>query len=76
MTKLLKSLLTAGALLTFAQISFAQSVTSAACTNRGDLDNLYCDANKDLVADVPTDKSKWKNPVSYTHLTLPTILRV
>ncbi|MFM2084798.1 MAG: hypothetical protein RLY95_1616 [Pseudomonadota bacterium] len=60
MTKLLKSLLTAVALLAFAQASFAQP--TAACTNRGDLDNLYCDANKDLVADAPTDKSKWKNP--------------
>ncbi len=59
MPKLLKSLLTAGALLAFSQLSFAQS---AACANRGDLDALYCDANKDLVADVPTDKSKWKNP--------------
>ena len=25
------------------------------CANRGDLDNQYCDANKDLVADTPTD---------------------
>ncbi len=58
MSKLLKSLVTAGALLTFAELSVAQP----ACANRGDLDNLYCDANKDLVADVPTDKSKWKNP--------------
>jgi phosphonate transport system substrate-binding protein len=32
------------------------------CTHRGDLDALYCDANKDLVADAPTDPQKWKNP--------------
>jgi phosphonate transport system substrate-binding protein len=38
--------------------AFAQD----ACPNRGDLDTLYCDANKDLIADAPTDKSKWKNP--------------
>jgi phosphonate transport system substrate-binding protein len=23
---------------------------------------MYCDANKDLVADLPTDQKKWKNP--------------
>ena len=32
------------------------------CPNRGDLDVQYCDANKDLVADVPTDPKKLKNP--------------
>ena len=38
--------------------AFAQE----ACAHRGDLDTLYCDANKDLIADAPTDKAKWKNP--------------
>jgi len=33
-----------------------------ACKNRGELDAMYCDNNKDLVADVPTDPKKWKNP--------------
>src|SRR5258708_6139627 len=33
-----------------------------ACSNRGELDQMYCDANKDMVADVPTDPKKWKNP--------------
>ena len=33
-----------------------------ACKNRGDLDTLYCDENNDLVADVPTDKKRLKNP--------------
>lgn len=32
------------------------------CGNRGDLDMMYCDANKDLVADFPTDPKKFKNP--------------
>lgn len=32
------------------------------CPNRGDLDTMYCDANNDLVADTPTDPSKWKDP--------------
>ena len=33
-----------------------------ACSNRGELDTLYCDANKDLVADVPADPKKWRDP--------------
>jgi len=33
-----------------------------ACTNRGELDNMYCDSNQDMVADVPTDPKKWRNP--------------
>jgi phosphonate transport system substrate-binding protein len=33
-----------------------------ACTNRGELDDLYCDANKDLVADAPADPKRFKDP--------------
>ncbi|HTN33088.1 MAG TPA: phosphate/phosphite/phosphonate ABC transporter substrate-binding protein [Marinobacter sp.] len=29
---------------------------------RGALDTLYCDANGDMVADLPTDKSQWVDP--------------
>ena len=32
-----------------------------ACANRGELDTMYCDANKDMVADAPIDPKKWKN---------------
>jgi phosphonate transport system substrate-binding protein len=32
------------------------------CRNRGDLDAMYCDENRDLVADPPKDAKKWKNP--------------
>ncbi len=32
------------------------------CKHRGDLDDLYCDENKDLTADTPKDKKRWKNP--------------
>jgi phosphonate transport system substrate-binding protein len=32
------------------------------CPHRGDLDASFCDANKDLVADAPTDPKRWKNP--------------
>jgi phosphonate transport system substrate-binding protein len=46
----------------------ACSLTSVAttlaqeCTNRGQLDALYCDENNDLVADVPTDPKKLRDP--------------
>ena len=47
------------------------------CTNRGDLDTIYCDANKDLVADTPTDPKKWRNPntivFSYTPVEDPAV---
>ena len=33
-----------------------------ACSNRGELDSLYCDENRDLVADTPKDTRKLKNP--------------
>lgn len=32
------------------------------CKNRGELDKMYCDEDRDLTADPPKDKSKWKNP--------------
>jgi len=32
------------------------------CKNRGDLDTMYCDENKDLVADPPKDAKRFKNP--------------
>jgi phosphonate transport system substrate-binding protein len=42
----------------------AGGATAAAeeCTSRGQLDTLYCDADNDLVADVPTDPKKLKDP--------------
>ncbi|MCY7387940.1 MAG: phosphate/phosphite/phosphonate ABC transporter substrate-binding protein [Burkholderiales bacterium] len=47
------------------------------CPNRGQLDDLYCDADRDLVADTPLDKSKWKNPstliFTYTPLEDPAV---
>lgn len=33
-----------------------------ACPHRGELDSMYCDANKDMVADAPIDSKRWKNP--------------
>lgn len=40
----------------------ADPAAAQQCSNRGMLDDLYCDENKDLVADLPKDKSKWRNP--------------
>lgn len=34
------------------------------CKHRGDLDVLYCDENKDLVADPPKDPARFKNPAT------------
>ena len=57
-------------MIRFARFAFAAALASLAagavhaqdCKNRGDLDAMYCDENKDLVADTPKDKAKWKNP--------------
>jgi phosphonate transport system substrate-binding protein len=39
-----------------------QALAQDACANRGELDALYCDENRDLVADTPRDAKKHKNP--------------
>ena len=54
----MKRLLTI-ALLGAGLLAPAQAQT---CANHGELDAQYCDANKDLVADTPTDASKLKTP--------------
>jgi phosphonate transport system substrate-binding protein len=38
------------------------SSAQESCANRGDLDAQYCDVNKDMVADAPTDSKRFKNP--------------
>lgn len=43
--------------LALAPVGLAQD-----CPNRGLLDQQYCDADGDLVADAPTDESQWVNP--------------
>ena len=40
----------------------ANASAQAACSHRGALDDAYCDENRDLVADVPTDPSRLRNP--------------
>ena len=51
--------LTAIALFVPAVAAYAQADD---CKHRGQLDTLYCDENKDLVADTPKDQKRWKNP--------------
>jgi len=43
-------------------LAAAQALAQDSCANRGDLDLLYCDENRDLVADPPKDPKKFKNP--------------
>ncbi len=56
---------------------FTSGASAQACTSRGDLDARFCDANGDLLADAPTDKSKLKNPdtlvFSYTPVEDPAV---
>lgn len=42
--------------------SAGATLAQDACPHRGDLDEAFCDANRDLVADTPTDPKRLKNP--------------
>ncbi|MGX1309112.1 phosphonate transport system substrate-binding protein [Amorphus suaedae] len=53
---------TALGLATAFAIAAPAAAQDAACAQRGDLDQMYCDANGDLVADTPTDPSKLLDP--------------
>ncbi len=44
-----------------ASVFFASSAMAEDCP-RGDLDQRFCDRDGDLVADAPTDSSKWLDP--------------
>ncbi|MGD9330070.1 MAG: phosphate/phosphite/phosphonate ABC transporter substrate-binding protein [Desulfobacterales bacterium] len=58
-------------------LGLASTALSADCPNRGNLDVRYCDADGDLVADVPTDKSQLLDPdtliFSYTPVEDPSV---
>ena len=53
-----KLLIAASAFAFLATNAWAQ----ATCKNRGELDVNYCDENGDMVADLPKDPKKWKDP--------------
>src|SRR3712207_1189204 len=55
---LLCASISAGVLVSAAGPASAQD----GCPNRGQLDTLYCDADNDLVADLPTDPRRLKDP--------------
>ena len=42
----------------------AGAAAAQQCPYRGDLDDIYCDANRDMLADAPTDPKKFKNPAT------------
>lgn len=66
---LLKAHLTVCALLLAASAlpAFAQTT----CKNRGDLDQQYCDEDANLVADLPQDPKRWKNPATILYSNSP-----
>lgn len=39
---------------------------SPICVDRGALDTAFCDADRDLVADMPVDQTRWRNPAVVT----------
>ena len=45
-----------------ATVGSSSAFAQDACKNRGQLDQQYCDDDGDLVADVPKDPTKWKDP--------------
>ena len=56
-----KSLIAAGLMLA-AVASTPSQAQDAACSNRGQLDTNYCDEDRDLVADVPKDAKRLRDP--------------
>ncbi|NRA88343.1 MAG: phosphate/phosphite/phosphonate ABC transporter substrate-binding protein [Rhizobiales bacterium] len=52
----------AKALLAGSMLLGASVVQAAECSNRGVLDDKFCDENNDLVADSPKDPADWKDP--------------
>lgn len=43
-------------------LAIAGSANAASDCPRGDLDERFCDVDGDLIADIPTDPSKWLDP--------------
>ena len=58
-------------------IAAASPTVAQECKNRGNLDVRFCDNDGDLVADTPTDASKWLDPdtliFSYTPVEDPSV---
>lgn len=54
--------LTAGTILIAVLSAPMGAAAAEECVQRGSLDRRYCDADGDLVADLPADPAKWRNP--------------
>ncbi|HSR71510.1 MAG TPA: hypothetical protein VLL72_03935, partial [Kiloniellales bacterium] len=67
-----------GAAAALAVLALAAPVSAQDCP-RGDLDDRFCDANGDLVADTPSDPSQWVDPdtliFAYTPVEDPAVYR-
>ncbi len=59
-------------LLSVGALMSSNAMAQDNCTNRGQLDTIYCDANNDLVADVPTDPAKQRDPSTLVFAWSPT----
>jgi len=64
-------------ILTMGLLICATAQAQTACSHRGELDQRYCDENKDLVADTPKDPKAWQDPstlvFSYTPVEDPAV---
>lgn len=74
---MLKTLVSAAALLCVAMFTNTGAAWADDCASRGTLDERYCDADGDLLADVPANKDDWKDPssliFSYTPVEDPSV---
>lgn len=72
-----KTLWTALLLMGVAPLLASTAFAQATCAHRGDLDQRFCDANNDLVADTPTDAKALQDPAtlvfSYTPVEDPAV---
>lgn len=57
-----RTMLTGSGAVLLAMSAVIPAAAQDACSNRGQLDTLYCDEDKDLVADVPKDPKRWRDP--------------
>ncbi len=52
---------------------------TADCQHKGELDELYCDEDRNMIADTPLDSKQWKNPntlvFTYTPVEKPEIYK-
>ena len=55
----------------------AAAAAADGCKNRGDLDTIFCDEDRDLLADTPKDPAQWLDPdtliFSYTAVEDPSV---